>query len=130
MSDVGVFMVTEWGAGYFMVKEVAEGRKPKDGRDVASFGSIAPLGAGADKRAEAHVAHLTSEHADGRVPQSFCGTLKEGRTPCDHERVALPEMLTAAQRGALVFCRKHVGSFGIPLSDANAAWLAKQEAKS
>lgn len=110
MNNVGKFMVVD-EESWLVVNEVADGQNPRDGRRCGSFGTFAPLGGGADKRAASFADHLRREHANGRVPQSFCGTTKEGRTPCDFDRVNATEMMTQAQRDALVLCDRHKGSF-------------------
>lgn len=123
MIKVGEFKVVTEGV-FFAVREVQEDQDLRDARHCGLYGSIAPLGAGADKRAEEVAAYLTREHAKGRVPQSVCGPIYAPRTKpdeprvlihaaaeCDFERINSPEMLTEAQRSALVFCDRHKGAF-------------------
>jgi len=94
-------------------------REMASGRDVATFGAIAPLGQGHRERAEVYAAHLNREHADGRVPQSTCSQLeapdpanpkaKPPRLRCDFDRVNEWRNLTAAQRCTIILCEHHEG---------------------
>lgn len=115
------FKVLDIGGFCFQVREVGpDGSSPRDWREVAKFGTMAPLGANPDKRAEAYASVLTAEHASGRKPQAFCGPVhmpiaKDGdpkvllhhREPCDYWRINEPATMSAEQWASVVLCDRH-----------------------
>lgn len=101
--------VTEVGSGRCVGGFLGSDRRPDKAGDMILTTH--------SQRAKDFAAHLTAEHAGGRVPQAKCGTLaakKAGTplSPCDYERVHMPEMLTDDQRASLVMCPKHAGAHG------------------